>query len=162
MAKSSALTPGRPSGVPSGASSRSMPASHLQPITEVAKPVIERRASSAQAGVAAVITTRAPHIGNASAKVSTISAPCRFNTRSSVVGCSGDGARGLEQPRLAHRVVRELHAVAILEQLLQPGLDARVILGADSEQAARASVAQLAVLDDRPPVLDDVARRREH
>ena len=55
-----------------------MLASHLQPITEVAKPVIERPASSAQAGVAAVITTRAPHIGNASAKVSTISAPCSF------------------------------------------------------------------------------------
>ncbi len=55
-----------------------MPASHLQPITEVAKPVIERAASSAHAGVAAVMTTRAPHIGNASAKVSTISAPCSF------------------------------------------------------------------------------------
>ena len=53
-----------------------MPASHLQPITEVAKPVIERPPRSAHAGVAAVITTRAPHIGNASAKVSTISAPC--------------------------------------------------------------------------------------
>ena len=55
-----------------------MLASHLQPITDVAKPVIERPASSAHAGVAAVITTRAPHIGNASAKVSTISAPCSF------------------------------------------------------------------------------------
>ena len=39
-----------------------MLASHLQPITEVAKPVIERPASSAHAGVAAVIThARAPH-----------------------------------------------------------------------------------------------------
>ena len=78
IANSSALTPGRPSGVSSGASSRSMLASHLQPITDVAKPVIERPASSAHAGVAAVITTRAPHIGNASANVSTISAPCSF------------------------------------------------------------------------------------
>ena len=39
-----------------------MLASHLQPITEVAKPVIERPASSAHSGVAAVIThARAPH-----------------------------------------------------------------------------------------------------
>ncbi len=55
-----------------------MPASHLQPITDVAKPVIERAASKAQPGVAAVMITRAPHIGNASANVSTISAPCSF------------------------------------------------------------------------------------
>ena len=33
------LTPGRPSGVSFAVSSRSMPASHLQPMTEVAKPV---------------------------------------------------------------------------------------------------------------------------
>ncbi len=66
--------PGRPSGVSSATSSRSIPASHLQPITDVAKPVTERAHSSAQPGVAAVITMRAPHIGNASAKVSTTSA----------------------------------------------------------------------------------------
>jgi hypothetical protein len=46
----------------------------LQPITEVAKPVIERAASSAQASVAPVITTRAKRIGNASANVSSTSA----------------------------------------------------------------------------------------
>ena len=39
-----------------------MPASHLHPITDVANPVIERPASSAHAGVAAVISdARAPH-----------------------------------------------------------------------------------------------------
>ena len=52
-----------------------MPASHLQPITDVAKPVSERAASCAQAGLSAVMTIRAPHIGNASAKVSTTSVP---------------------------------------------------------------------------------------
>ena len=56
-----------------------MLASHLQPITDVAKPVIERPASSAHSGVAAVMTTRAPHIGNASAKVSTISVSCSLH-----------------------------------------------------------------------------------
>ena len=55
-----------------------MPASHLHPITDVANPVIERPAVSAHAGVAAVISTRAPHIGNASANVSSISAPWSF------------------------------------------------------------------------------------
>ena len=40
-----------------------MPASHLQPITDVAKPVSERAASCAQAGLSAVMTIRAPHIG---------------------------------------------------------------------------------------------------
>ena len=131
-----------------------MAASHLQPITEVAKPVIERPASSAHSGVAAVMTTREPHIGNASANVSTISAPCSFIPR--------PPSCGLEQPRLAHRIARELHAVAVLEQLLQRGLDALVVLGADPQQAARAGLAQLAVLDDVVPVLDDVARRGEH
>jgi hypothetical protein len=37
----------------------SIAASHLQPITDVAKPVADRAASSAQASVAAVITSRA-------------------------------------------------------------------------------------------------------
>ena len=59
IANSSTEIPGRPSGVCAAASGRSIAASHLHPITEVAKPVIERAASSAQASVAAVITTRA-------------------------------------------------------------------------------------------------------
>ena len=59
IANSSTAIPGRPSGVSPSATTRSIAASHLQPITEVAKPVIERAASSAHASVAAVITTRA-------------------------------------------------------------------------------------------------------
>ena len=54
-----AATPGRPSGVSPALSERSIAASHLQPITDVAKPVAERAASSAQPSVAAVITSRA-------------------------------------------------------------------------------------------------------
>ncbi len=45
----------------------SIPASHLQPMTEVAKPVIERAAAIAHCFVSPVIMTRAPHILNASA-----------------------------------------------------------------------------------------------
>jgi hypothetical protein len=71
-----------------------MPASHLQPITEVAKPVSERPASSAQAGVAAVITARAPHMGNASAKVSSISAPCSFKRGPQSWGCAATVCAG--------------------------------------------------------------------
>jgi hypothetical protein len=47
--------------------------SHLQPIIEVAKPVIDRAAFLAHWGVSAVIITRDAHILKASAKVSTIS-----------------------------------------------------------------------------------------
>jgi len=39
MVKRSTLMPGRPSGVSDGASSRSTAASHLQAMTDVAKPV---------------------------------------------------------------------------------------------------------------------------
>src|SRR6185295_10323840 len=59
-------------------------------------------------------------------------------------------------------IARELHAVSLLEELLERGLDARVVLRADPQQATRAGRAQLAVLDDRVTVLDDVARRGEH
>ena len=44
IANSSAEIPGRPSGVSAASSSRSIPASHLQPMTDVAKPVSERAA----------------------------------------------------------------------------------------------------------------------
>ena len=77
-----------------------MPASHLQPITDVAKPVSERAASCAQAGLSAVMTIRAPHIGKASAKVSTTSvsesliARSRCAGRESVrAGSSSQGSR---------------------------------------------------------------------
>jgi hypothetical protein len=51
--------PGRPSGVSDSTSSRSMPASTLQPMTEVANPVILRAASRAHRGLRAVMI-RAP------------------------------------------------------------------------------------------------------
>ena len=50
-----------------------MPASHLQPMIEVAKPVTDWAAARAQSAVSAVITSRAAHIANASAKVSATS-----------------------------------------------------------------------------------------
>ena len=53
-----------------------MPASTLQPMTDVAKPVIDSPAVRAQAGDCAVITTRAARMPNASANVSTILTPC--------------------------------------------------------------------------------------
>ena len=73
MANNSTAIPGRPSGVSSTASARSIAASHLQPMTEVAKPVAERAASCAQASLAAVMSSRAKRIGNASANVSATS-----------------------------------------------------------------------------------------
>jgi len=79
-ANSSTLMPGRPSGVSSGAISASIPASTLQPITDVAKPVIESAAVLAHAGDCAVMTTRAPRMPKASAKVSTILTPLRSMT----------------------------------------------------------------------------------
>ena len=72
------LTPGRPSGVSLSGSSRSIPASTLQPMTEVAKPVSLSAASRAQRGLRAVIRTRATRIVNASAKVSSMKTPRMF------------------------------------------------------------------------------------
>jgi len=57
MANSSTEMPGRPSGV--RVRGHSIAASHLQPITEVAKPVAERAASSAHSSVAAVMISLA-------------------------------------------------------------------------------------------------------
>ncbi len=70
---SNTLKPGRPSGV--SVTSPSIPASHLQPITEVAKPVIFVAASSAHLRFLPVMITRVPHILKPSAKVSSISTP---------------------------------------------------------------------------------------
>ena len=78
IANSSTAIPGRPSGVSSGASSRSMPASQPQAITEVAKPVIASAAVRAQRGSSAVISSRVARIGNASANVSSIMTPLRI------------------------------------------------------------------------------------
>ena len=51
----------------------SIPASHLQPMTDVANPVIDCAAAIAHSFVSAVMIIRLPYILNASANVSTIS-----------------------------------------------------------------------------------------
>ena len=79
MAKISTATPGRPSSVSSAGTSRSMPASTPQAITEVAKPVMVWAAISAHFCVGAVMMMRVPTMGKASANVSTISTPLIFN-----------------------------------------------------------------------------------
>jgi hypothetical protein len=73
--KISTAMPGRPSGVSSGASSRSMPASQPQAMTEVAKPVALTAACRAQVGLCAVMSSRVAFIGKASAKVSSMTTP---------------------------------------------------------------------------------------
>src|SRR6266705_3065873 len=78
MVRNSTLIPGRPSGVSAGVSSRSIPASHLQPITDVANPVSLVAASRAHFAVRPVITRRATRIVNASANVSAIVTPLIF------------------------------------------------------------------------------------
>ena len=54
-----------------------MPASTLQPITDVAKPVMDWAAVRAQVEEPAVINTRAARMSKASANVSTILTPRR-------------------------------------------------------------------------------------
>ena len=90
-AKTSTLTPGRPSGVSSGVErpARSA-ASASQAITLVAYPDIVRPAISAQCGVSAVTIARAAVIGNASANVSTTATP--------LTTISGSGARHVGTP----------------------------------------------------------------
>ena len=85
MVKRSTDTPGRASGVSSGVSSRSIAASHLQAMTEVANPVSLSAAARAHFIVRAVITMRAARMPNASANVSSmktprISTPRRYRT----------------------------------------------------------------------------------
>src|SRR5690348_1478093 len=75
IVKNSTLTPGRPSGVSRSVNTRSIPASHLHPITDVAKPVRLSAASRAQRGVPPVMTSRATRIVKASANVSSMSTP---------------------------------------------------------------------------------------
>ena len=79
MAKSRTATSGRPSSVWSGVSSRSMPASAPQAITDVAKPVMVCAAMSAHFCVGAVMMMRVPTMGKASANVSMISTPLIFS-----------------------------------------------------------------------------------
>src|SRR2546430_7443016 len=62
MVRNSTLPPGRPSGVSLSGSSRSMPASHLHPITDVANPVSLTAASLAHPSVRPVITRLASRI----------------------------------------------------------------------------------------------------
>jgi hypothetical protein len=77
-ANTSTEIPGRPSGVSSTVKRRSIAASTSQAMTLVALPVITIAAIRAHFAVTAVMMTRVPVMGNASAKVSTISTPLRF------------------------------------------------------------------------------------
>src|SRR5215470_11932236 len=168
----STAIPGRPSGVSAAGTARSMPASHLHPITDVAKPVIERAAASAHFSFSAVMSTRAPHIANASANVSTI-------TTSSISISHRGGKRGPRSscPPLARRggslgrgrdqlvlpeigvgdsVVVEADGVVVLEERPDQLLDSRIVIGGDVQHSP------LVVLDDQLPILDDIPRRAEH
>ncbi len=99
-------TPGRPSGVSSGDSSASMPASAPQPMTEVAKPVITVAAIIAHFGVSLVTMIAVPATSKASAKVSSTLMPLRVRsamgslpharhaTSSNVPVLSGNAASG--------------------------------------------------------------------
>ncbi len=72
MAKSRTATPGLASGVSSGVSRRSIAASHLQAMTEVANPVSFVAAASAHFSVRPVMITRAARMPKASANVSSM------------------------------------------------------------------------------------------
>src|SRR5581483_11164818 len=104
-AKKSRLTPGRPSGVSSGDSSRSIPASASQPITEAAYPVAPSPAVLAQPGVSAVTSTRAAAIGNASANVSSISTELTASKARSPAGEVGTSIPSTPPPQLVKWVV---------------------------------------------------------
>jgi hypothetical protein len=81
--KISTATPGRPSGVSSGDSGRSMPASQPHAITEVAKPVMLSAAMRAQRSFAAVMRSRVARMPKASAKVSSMRTPFTITRRPS-------------------------------------------------------------------------------
>src|SRR5512134_191278 len=72
---SSTRTPGRPSGVSFGESSRSMPHSAPQPITDVPNPLIVTAACRAHLALSAVTITPVALMPNASAKVSSMRMP---------------------------------------------------------------------------------------
>ena len=76
-----------------------MPASHLQAMTDVAKPVSFSAASRAHLCVRAVMTSRAARMPNASANVSWMKTP-RISTS------ARDGTRRAGQ---THRIVIERH-----------------------------------------------------
>ena len=82
--------PGRPSGVADAGSSTSIAASQPQPITEVAKPVIETAACRAHLRFGAVMTIAVARMPKASANVSSIATPLTSRLRhgTSPNGCS--------------------------------------------------------------------------
>src|SRR5437867_4374165 len=176
MVKRSTLTPGRPSGVSASASSHSIPASHLQPITDVANPVILSAAARAQRGDFAVITTRATRIGNASAKVSSIVTPRRRISRTSGIaaplhsepraaghrhsGARVDRDRGIGE--VSDRIILELQRREVFEELANVAQHPAVILWTDMKAPAARRPPQLALFHHELSSLHDVARRREH
>src|SRR6266498_2047855 len=142
IVKSNTLTPGRPSNVSPSESSRSIPASHLQPITDVAKPVIVVPAWRAQRAFLPVMTTRAARIVNASANVSAIVTPsiCTSHT-----------------PRAG--IVLERDAGVLVEVALEIPQDRDVVLGVRGQTAARRCPAEVPFLDHQRARLEHVARR---
>src|SRR2546428_2978325 len=169
---SSTATPGLLSGVCAAGTALSMPASHLHPITEVAKPVIARAAAIPHFSFSAVISTRVPHIANASANVSSTATPLSsmLLARSARFGSGRD--RGgllpgghllvLAEVGVVDRVVFETDRIVILEEGPNDLGDGRIVLRRDVQHAALVVGADLVVLDDQLPVLDHVARRRPH
>src|SRR6476469_6089375 len=148
------LRPGRPSGVSASSNCRSMPASTLQPMTEVANPVSLRAASRAHRSLRAVTMIRATRMVNASAKVSSMSTPRMFTAASS--------RRCRLTRQIRDGVVLERHGRVPLEVAAQAGQHRIVVSRRDPEAPPRGGAAQVTLLDDQRPVLDHVARRREH
>src|SRR5688572_28206497 len=153
MVKNRTETPGRASGVSAGVSSRSIPASHLQAMTDVAKPVSLSAASRAHLSERAVITSRAARMPNASAKVSWMKTP-RISTS------AGDGAGRAGQS--SDRIVLERHRRILIEVAPQPLLDGSIEFGSQVKSMACRGAAQLPFLHDERAALHHVARRREH
>ena len=124
-----------------------MPASHLQPMTEVAKPVIWVAAIMAQRRLRAVMMTRVPHILKASAKVSSISTPLISIRGHSLQPPIQGTVTALGQIVLdLHRVVLEFQAVILLKVILDGGLDLVVVAGHHIQAAARLIAHDAAIL----------------
>src|SRR5579862_2723741 len=155
IVKSKALTPGRASGVSSGPSSRSMAASTLQAMTEVAKPVSLTAASRAHAELTAVTTTRAAHIENASANVSWMWTP-----RISTSALRQQRTRLIAQTR--HRVILEGDGPVQLHVASHTDCHRRIVRGLHVQPVSRRRTTQLAFLNDKHAALDHKARRRKH
>src|SRR5215210_1703266 len=136
------LTPGRPSGVSPPSSSRSIPASHLHPITEVANPVSLSADARAQRSLRAVMMILATRMVKASAKVSSMKTPRTFMARPS---CDRYRIAG----QVLHRIVGEGDRGIGLEVPPHMGQDGLVVARRYPEAPAARSPAELPLLDDQ-------------